>query len=257
MTTRNSPWPEGVPCWVDVGVDDMDKARRFYGALLGWEIPEGSPEFMGYTSCTKDGRRVAGMAPKMSSEQPTVWMTYLSVTDLDATLGKVREQGGQVVSEAMDISDMGRMGLAIDPGGAGVGFWQSGTHTGFELTDEPGSVTWNENFSRAWKANQDFYAGVLGWEYDDISEDGFEYAVFKVEGRPAGGIGQMGEDWPDLPPYWSTYFKVADTDEACAELKRLGGTVLREPWDTPFGRMAAVTDDQGASFMLMADLATQ
>jgi predicted enzyme related to lactoylglutathione lyase len=254
MTNRNTPWPEGCTCWVDAGVDDMDKARAFYGTLFGWEIPEGSPDFLGYTSCTKDGHRVAGMAPKMSPEQPTVWTVYLAVHDLEATLTKVRESGGQVVTDAMDVSDMGRMGLAVDPGGAMVGFWQSGRHTGFELSNEPGSVTWCENFSRAWKTNQDFYAAVVGWEYDDMSADGFEYAVFTVDGQPAGGIGQMDEDWGDLPPYWSTYFKVEDTDQACAEVRRLDGKVLREPWDTPFGRIAAVMDSQGASFMLLADV---
>lgn len=31
MTTRNSNWPEGTPCWVDLGVDDFDKAKAFYG----------------------------------------------------------------------------------------------------------------------------------------------------------------------------------------------------------------------------------
>jgi predicted enzyme related to lactoylglutathione lyase len=77
-----------------------------------------------------------------------------------------------------------------------------------------------------------------------------------VDGRAAGGIGEMDEGWGDLPPYWNTYFKVEDTDEACAEVRRLAGKVLREPWDTPFGRIAAVMDDQGASSMLLADVTT-
>jgi hypothetical protein len=33
----------------------------------------------------------------------------------------------------------------------------------------------------------------------------------------------------------------------------MGGSVDRPAWDTEFGRMAAVADDQGAHFMLMAD----
>ena len=257
MTTRDTNWPEGTPCWVDIGVDDFDKAKAFYSGLFGWEIEQGPAEYGGYGSCTKDGRNVAGMAPKMDPDQPTVWTTYLACDDLDATLGKVREAGGQVVMDAMDVGGMGRMALAIDPGGAFVGFWQGMSHTGFQLAGEPGSVTWNENFSRAWKQNQEFYASVLGWQLDDMSGDGFEYATFRTRGeaeRPAGGIGQLGADMPEeVPPHWSTYFKVADTDEALSEVERLGGTVLRPAWDTPFGRMAAVTDDQGAQFMLMAD----
>jgi len=90
-------------------------------------------------------------------------------------------------------------------------------------------VTWNENFSRAWKQNQDFYRAVYGYEYDDMSGDGFEYATFSSGGAVAGGIGQIGPDMPaEMPPHWSVYFKVADVD-------------------------AAVADDQGAHFMVMAD----
>lgn len=254
MTTRDTNWPAGTPCWVDVGVDDVDKGKAFYSALFGWEVEEGKPEFGNYASCRKDGHLVAALAPKMDPNQPSVWTTYLASDDVDATMARVREAGGQVFMEPMDIADMGRMALAVDPGGAFVGFWQGRSHTGFQLVDEPGSVTWSENFSRAWKQNQGFYTAVVGWEYDDMSTDGFEYAAFKVGGTVAGGIGQMGADVPaEVPPYWNTYFKVADTDAAVAEVERLGGTAVRPAWDSEFGRMAAVADNQGVPFMVMAD----
>ncbi|TDP92102.1 VOC family protein [Labedaea rhizosphaerae] len=35
MITRDTPWPAGTPCWVDVSVPDLEKARKFYGELLG------------------------------------------------------------------------------------------------------------------------------------------------------------------------------------------------------------------------------
>jgi predicted enzyme related to lactoylglutathione lyase len=41
MTHRDTSWPEGTPCWVDLGVDDFDKGRQFYSRLLGWEIERG------------------------------------------------------------------------------------------------------------------------------------------------------------------------------------------------------------------------
>ena len=254
MTTRDENWPAGTPCWVDLGVDDMDKARAFYTALLGWEVEEGDEAFGGYATCRKDGRAVAGVMPKMDPDQPSVWTTYLATDDIDDVIAKVREAGGQVLSEPMDVGGLGRMALVVDPGGAFVGFWQGRDHTGFGLANEPGSVTWNENFSRAWKQNQGFYAAVCGWEYDDMSGPDFEYAAFKVDGHIAGGIGQFGPDIPqEVPPHWETYFKVADTDAALAEVERLGGTAIRQAWDTEFGRMAAVADDQGVPFMLMAD----
>jgi uncharacterized protein len=252
MSRRDTRWPEGTPCWVDLAVDDFEKARTFYSGLFGWEVPTGLPEFGGYSTATKDGATVAGLMPKMEASQPSAWTTYLATDDLDATMSKVRDNGGQVVADAMDVADMGRMALAVDPGGAFVGFWQGGEHTGFQLANEPGSVTWNENFSRSWTDNKAFYTAVSGWDYDDMSGDGFEYAVFKVSDRPAGGIGPMGEDMPaELPGLWNVYFNVADTDAAVESVKRLGGSVVREASDTPFGRMAAVSDDQGVTFMLI------
>lgn len=254
MSTRDTPWPEGTPCWVDLAADDFGKAQTFYSGLFGWDVSAGLSEFGGYSTATKEGKSVAGLMPKMDPSQPSVWTTYLATDDLDATISKVRDSGGQVVAEAMDVSDMGRMALAVDPGGALAGYWQAGTHTGFQLANEPGAVTWNENFSRDWTANKTFYTAVVGWQYDDMSAEGFEYATFKVTDRAAGGIGQIGDEVPaEMPALWSVYFSVADTDAAVEATKRLGGSVEREPWDTPFGRMAMVADDQGARFNLMAN----
>ena len=44
MVTRDTRWPAGTPCWVDVTVDDVPKAIAFYQALFGWDIPLGGPE---------------------------------------------------------------------------------------------------------------------------------------------------------------------------------------------------------------------
>lgn len=252
MTTRDTAWPPGTPCWVDIAVDDFDAAAEFYRRLLGWEVERGAEEFGGYAVATVDGRSVAGITPKAAAEQPTAWTTYLATDDVTATVRRVREAGGQVVMEPMAVADLGTPAIVTDPGGAFVGLWQAGSHSGFQLTDEPGSVTWSENFSRAWRQNQDFYRQVFGYEYDDMSTDEFEYATFKVDGAVAGGIGQIEAAMPaEMPPHWNVYFKVADTDTAVAEVQRLGGSIDREAWDTPFGRIAAVADDQGAHFMLL------
>jgi predicted enzyme related to lactoylglutathione lyase len=252
MTTHDTTWPEGTPCWADLAVDDFGKAQTFYSQLFGWEIPTGLPEFGGYSTATKDHKIVVGLMPKMDPAQPSAWTTYLASDDIDATLAKVRDNGGQVVADAMDVGDMGRMAVAIDPAGAFVGLWQGGSHTGFNLANEPGSVTWNENFSRDWEANKAFYTAVAGWEYDDMSEGDFQYATFKVNDHAAGGIGHLGADVPaGTPPYWSVYFAVADTDASVETLKQLGGSVDREPTDTPFGRTAMVADDQGNRFNLI------
>ena len=46
------------------------------------------------------------------------------------------------------------------------------------------------------------------------------------------------------------YLAVANADDGAAKVLELGGTVLREPWDSPYGRMAQVADPTGAAFKI-------
>ncbi len=207
MVIRKTAWPHGTPCWVDLAVDDMDKARAFYSALFGWEIPPGPPEAGGYSMCLKDGNVAAGLGPKMNPDQPSMWTTYLATDDIDATVAKIKEARGQVLVEPMDVMSAGRMAIAQDRDGGVFGLWQAGEHTGADVANEPGSFTWNENMSRDWEANKDFYTSVFGWTYDDMSSEGMSYATFAVppENRPSGGIGTLDPGLPEeVPAHWLT-----------------------------------------------------
>ena len=119
MVTRDTRWPAGTPCWVDVSVDDVPKAVAFYGALFGWDIQVGGPEVGGYAIAHKDGQIVAGIGPKMGpAEMPSAWTTYLATEDADATAAKIKGAGGQLLAEPMDVMEEGRMAVAMDPAGA-------------------------------------------------------------------------------------------------------------------------------------------
>jgi uncharacterized protein len=254
MVQRDTPWPAGTPCWVDLGTDDVARATAFYGTLFGWDTQVGPPEAGGYVMCEVDGRPVAGIGPKMGpAEAPSAWTTYLASDDADDTAAKVRSAGGQLLAEPFDVMEVGRMSVAADPGGAVFGIWQPKAHTGMKLANEPGSVCWNENMSRDFDANESFYRAVFGYNYDDMSSDGFRYASFKTGGDPMGGIGDLGELAPAATPaHWRTYFGVNNTDEAVETVTKLGGGVIAPAWDTPYGRMAILSDDQGAVFAVMS-----
>jgi predicted enzyme related to lactoylglutathione lyase len=252
MVQRDTPWAPGTPCWVDLGVDNLEEGKAFYGDLFGWEFSEGSAETGFYSVITKDGRDIGGIAPKMSAAQPTAWTTYLATDNADETAAKVKANGGQVFAEPMDVMDFGRMALAIDPGGAFFGIWQSGTTTGFKVANEFDTPTWNENMTRNFEGNKAFYASVFGYTFDDMSSDDFKYVVLMIDGNAVGGLGEQGaESGPDAQPNWTTYFAVEDTDLALEKVVKLGGAVLAEPVDTPYGRLAVVSDPQGGVFAIM------
>jgi predicted enzyme related to lactoylglutathione lyase len=254
MVQRDTPWPAGTPCWVDLGTDDVARATTFYSTLFGWHTETGPPEAGGYVMCMLQGRPVAGIGPKMGpSDVPTAWTTYLAAHDADATTSKVAPAGGAVLAEPFDVMDVGRMSVAADPGGAAFGIWQARSHNGMGLANEPGAVCWTETMSRSFDAHEAFYTKVFGYSYDDMSRDDFQYATFKTTGDSMGGIGDLGTSAPaETPAHWMTYFGVDDADEAAEVATKLGGNVMQAPWDTPYGRMAILTDDQGAVFAIMA-----
>ena len=254
MVTRDTAWAAGTPCWVDLGVTDVAKAKAFYGGLFGWDIQEGPPESGGYCMCEIGGRPVAGLGPQMGpAGAPSAWTTYLATDDADATAARITAAGGQLMMPPFDVMDVGRMAVAVDPGGAPFGIWQAKAHTGARLANEPGTLIWNENLSREFEANKAFYGAVFGYSFGDMSADGFSYATLDLDGQTVGGIGAISADQPAATPAnWGTYFAVADTDAAVARVTELGGSVIAPAWDSPYGRMAVVSDDQGAVFALMS-----
>jgi uncharacterized protein len=255
MVTRDTPWPDGTPCWVDLGTGDIARAISFYSAQFGWDIEPGGPEVGGYSLARLDGRNVAGIGPNMSDPgAPSAWCTYFAATDCDAAAARVTSAGGQLVMGPMDVMDLGRMLIATDVTGASFGVWQAMSHSGVQVANAPGAFTWSEHMSRDFEASKAFYAGVFGYEYGDMSSDGFSYATLLINGQQVvGGIGAYpaGQEAAH-PASWGVYFGTADTDRAVELATSHGGRLLRPATDSPYGRMAVVADNQGALFSLIS-----
>lgn len=249
MAIHLEAWPAGAPCWVDLSVSDPDATRAFYGEVLGWEFTESSEEFGGYFMALVEGQPAAGLAPPMPGmeETPHVWTTYLGSHDIDAVAAAVTKHGGTVAMPPMQLESLGSMGIFLDSTGAGFGVWQYGDHTGFNVTETPGSVAWSEAMVGDFEAGKSFYANVFDYTYQDISAEGMRYAMFSVPGgdQPSGGLGQADEG---QPPYWSVTFNVADLDATLQRAKSAGSKVIMEPFVFEFGRIAVITGPDGESF---------
>lgn len=54
------------------------------------------------------------------------------------------------------------------------------------------------------------------------------------------------------PQSWTIYWEVEDADETSAMVKELGGAIVADGQDTPYGRLATVTDSTGAELRLLS-----
>ncbi len=253
MPTRETA-PTGAPCWVDVMTSDVEGARAFYGQLFGWESEEPNEELAGYFNFTKDGVRVAGGFRTMpGAAMPDVWSVYLATDDARSTVEAVKANGGQVISDAMDVENLGTMAIVTDPGGAVIGMWQPGLHKGFGIFGQPGAPSWWELFTRDYDRALDFYQTVFGWKTQAMGDTpDFRYTIAVDGEQQFAGVMDASSFLPEgVPDHWSVYFGVDDADATMAQLEALGGSIRVPAEDTPYGRMATVADPFGAQFKIV------
>jgi hypothetical protein len=240
--------PLGTPTWIELAVPDLDAGLEFYRAVFGWDFHVGQEAHGRYTNCLLRDRPVAGLF-QTADQEPAAWTVSLATPDVDATVLRVRQAGGTVLEEAVDVMDHGRTALLRDPTGARFALWQGRDHVGCQVVNEPGSLVRNDLITPTPEPARQFYASVFDFTLDR-NEDmpGFDFTFLRrPDGHEVGGI--MGA--PEAAASaWNTTFEVAGTDEVVARAVEAGGS---SPGVEEFlyGRMATITDPFGAEFSVI------
>jgi predicted enzyme related to lactoylglutathione lyase len=116
----------------------------------------------------------------------------------------------------------------------------------------PGVPCWVDTQQPDPDAASEFYAGLFGWDVENVMPDHAEgvYYIGRIRG---GDVAAIGPTPPGAPPMamWNTYIAVASADESATKVRDAGGTVFMEAFDVmDAGRMAVVADPEGAMFCL-------
>ncbi|MFG2307589.1 VOC family protein [Streptomyces sp. NPDC048566] len=249
---ENAPaaFPEGVPCWVDAQLPDVEAGKRFYGELFGWTFPRpaepAGPEAaaLPMVLAERDGAPVAGLTPKTDGRMPTVWTVYFATPDVRALCRRVTAAGGGIITAPTGLAGpsgpLGSAALVTDPEGAVLGLWQADGHAGFGRRHARGTFCWAELYARD-TATVDRFYGTL-----------FHDALFGPDATPDFGRVPVTGVFPaEMPPHFLVHFGVGDCEEALRSVGRLGGRVQVPPFEASYGRVAVVTDNQGASFAVL------
>jgi predicted enzyme related to lactoylglutathione lyase len=121
-----------------------------------------------------------------------------------------------------------------------------------EVTSHPpGAFCWVELGTTDGKAAKDFYTKLFGWSFtDNDMGPGGVYTIFKLKGKDvAAGYQIDPKQMPGVPPHWMLYIATADADASARKVTAMGGGVKMAPFDVmDFGRMAVLSDAQGATF---------
>jgi predicted enzyme related to lactoylglutathione lyase len=118
-----------------------------------------------------------------------------------------------------------------------------------------GKFLWHELMTTDPAAAERFYGNVVGWKSANYENDP-NYKTWMAGGQARGGLmAQRVEGGTGPKPQWFNYIGTPNVDETVRQAVELGGRVMRPAWDIPqVGRIAFLTDPQGAPFALLAPL---
>lgn len=252
----------GAPCWIDLGAPDVGAAATFYSSVFGWKFDSYGRDPVEYGTFKLDGKVVGGVGKLTEKGARSAWMIYFTAPDVDAAAETAKGLGGTVRSAPTDAQDMGRMVQLTDPQGGQFALWQAGKSPGFEVADEPGSLSWTELYTTDAAGAKAFYGGLFGWKTDDMPLPGDPSGTYSIvtpagadQNHMLGGIMQLPAESLGLTngtPYWHPVFAVADTDAAIAAATAHGGTIQMGPEDAQgVGRLAVCLDPFGADFVVL------
>lgn len=249
---RVDTYSESQPAWVDLATPDIRGMISIYGELFGWESTQqtrgSDPDY--YIQSLGDapvGAIYRQPRVEASTGIPPYWLTYFTVSDVDAAVARATEAGGEVLIPATDIPGAGRMARVAEPGRAAIVLWQAGEMHGAGVIKEPGATAWYELQTGDDERAAAFMKAVL--DIDTVPSDGRDYRLLQLNGETIGGLRRI--------PYYLTprlipFFQVDDVDAALGVAGPKGCNVLSAPSDEPMGRVCTLQDPQGAPFGLIA-----
>ncbi len=243
---------DGQFFWYDLMTSNMDGARRFYAAVLGWAAQDSGVPGADYTVFTVGGVGALGLmpVPKEMAGAPPFWLGYVHVEDVDAAAARIEKLGGKMMRPPRDVPGVIRFCPVTDPQGGGFMIAKPVPPQGPKAL--PNVVGWRELYAVDAAAAFDFYAKAFGWTKGDAMDMGpmGTYQLFKTGGAEA--VGGMMNKQPAMPrPYWGFYFTVDAIDAAAKRVTENGGRILHGPMQVPGGDwIVQCADPQGALFSL-------
>jgi predicted enzyme related to lactoylglutathione lyase len=242
--------------WYDLATSDVEAARKFYCAVVGWNYQDNSQGGQTYGVFQVGDAGVAGLMPYpdgMTPPQP-VWNGYIAVDDVDAIAAKIKDAGGTLHRGPLEVPGVIRFAVVSDPQGAVFLIAK-----GLEArpmpqlpAGTPGTIGWRELFATDWEKDFAFYEKLFGWTKAEAHNMG--HGIYQLFAAGDCAIGGMMNKMPEMPrSWWNYYIHVEDIEAAKNRVEKAGGSVMMGPMEVPGGQwVLQARDPQGGFFALLA-----
>ena len=114
---------KGTITHIEFPADDVERAKRFYAAVAGWEFSE-MEGMAGYWLFRTSDASGGGIGRRGESVGDVV-RVYIDVDDLEAAVAAATANGGSVVTPPSDIPGQGRFAAVRDPEGSEIGLYEA------------------------------------------------------------------------------------------------------------------------------------
>lgn len=250
--TDKSYWL-GRVVWREAVTKDLAKAKAFYGGLFGWAFKDMDMGPMGTYGLVQVGEKQIGGMMKQPPEMaaiPAHWMSYVAVTDVDASAAAAKSGGGQVPWGPTDIPNVGRMATVLGFDGAALSVMKPTGPEQAPPTGRPnvGEFCWETLTTADVDRAKKFWTAVIpAWK----TFTGGGMPTFGVAEGMEGQVADIQAAKGPVPANWLTFVVVTKLETTTEKVAKLGGRVMMPGIEIPnIGRIAVIVDDQGAAIGL-------
>jgi hypothetical protein len=108
---------------VEIPADDVERAKRFYTAVAGWDFSamDGYPDYFLF----RTGEGSGGALGKRGESVGSVIRDYITVDRLEDAVAAAEQNGGRVVTPPSDVPGQGRYAAVLDSEGNEIGLWEA------------------------------------------------------------------------------------------------------------------------------------
>jgi len=130
------------------------------------------------------------------------------------------------------------------------------------MSDRYGTPIWYELMTKDPLAARRFYSAVAGWQIDEFApaDSTMDYRMISASDSLVGGVFRLTDDMcrHGASACWMMYIGVDDVDACVTAIVSAGGAVQLTAFDIPnVGRIAMVSDPQGAPFYVMRGMSNE